>query len=404
MPLILDATGLQTQGIAEIKSELETKFRDTFGENVNVTPNSVFGQQIGIHAEREALVQAQILAVYNSLDPDNATGVTLDQRSALTGTFRKPATKSKSASFQVNGTDTTIIDNGKRIELLQTQEVWVVVDGPYEIGDVTTGLVQVTCEAEETGPKVFQTTPTTGWSILTPVAGWDSVETTADIDPEDTGSDVEGEGLLRQRRIDELLFQGNDIDAIRAAVGAVLGVVAVAVFDNTSCVAPLDGIPPGAFEVVVDGGVDADIAVAIFSNKPPGAESFGSSGPFPQTTSEGQIIDIFLTRPTDIDIDVEINATSTGAEFPFPVNGDALIAAAALIAFNTDADIGRDIFPPKYVSVVFVAVKDADGNDTIITAEVLMRTGIDPFATTPIVISLRERADFDSANITVTVI
>lgn len=404
MPLELQASGLATQGIAEIKSELETTFRDTFGENVNVTPNSVFGQQIGIAAEREALIQAQILAVYQSIDPDNATGVTLDQRAALTGTQRNPARKSKSSSFQANGTDTTEITNGSRIELLQTQEVWVVVDGPYVIGSVSTGLVALTCEAEETGPKTFQTTPTTGWSLLTPIVGWDSVQTTADLDPEDTGDDVESDPSLRARRIAELLILGNDIDAIRAAVGAVLGVTDVAVFDNTSCVVALDGIPPGAFEVIADGGVDADIAVAIFSNKPPGAESFGSSGPFPQTTTEGQIIDIFFTRPTDVDIDVEIDATATGAEFPLPVNAAALIVAAALIAFNADTDIGRDIFPPKYVTTVFVAVRDNDGNDTIVTAEVRMRILANPFATTPIVISLRERPDFDSANITVAIL
>ena len=402
MPLLLDATGLSIQGGAEIKSELETKFRDTFGDNVNVTPNSVFGQQIGIHAEREAKIQALILAVYQSLDPGQATGVTLDQRSNLTGTFRKPATQSKSSSFQANGTPGTIITNGSRVELLQTQEAWAVVEGPFTIGAL--GSVAITCQAEDTGPKTFQTTPTTGWSILTPISGWDSVETTADLDPEDTGSDVESDPNLRQRRIDELLIQGNDIDAIRAAVGAVLTVVDVAVFDNTSCVATLDGIPPGAFEVVVDGGDDEEIAAAIFGNKPPGAEAFGSSGPFNQTTSEGQVIPIFFTRPTDIDIDVEIDATATGSEFPLPLNAATLIADAALAAFNADADIGRDIFPPKYITTVFTSVQDDDGNDTLVTAEVRMRTGIDPFATTPIVISLRERADFDSANVTVTIL
>ena len=49
-------------------------------------------------------------------------------------------------------------------------------------------------------------------------------------------------------------------------------------------------------------------------------------------------------------------------------------------------------------------MRDSNGNDTIVTAEVRMRVGIDPFATTPIVISLRERADFDSANITVAIL
>ncbi len=402
MPLQLTAAGLQIQSMAEIKTELETKFRDTFGDAVNVTPNAVFGQLIGSHAEREALVQALLLALYNSFDPAFATGVSLDARAGLTATFRKPATKSKSASFQANGVAATIITNGSQFQLIQTQDIWVVVEGPYTIAGG--GTIAFTAEALETGPKTFLTTGIAGWSILTPIAGWTSVQSTADLDPEDTGSDVETDPNLRQRRIDELLIQGNDIDAIRAAVGALLGVTAVAVFDNPSCVSVLDGIPPGAFEVVVDGGVDADIAKAIFSNKPPGAEAFGSSGPFPQTTTEGQIINMFHTRPTDVDIDVQISAFTAGAEHPFPVNGLTSIATDLLAAFNADAKIGRDIFPFKYISDVFKAVETDEGNDTIVSAVVQMRVFPAAFSTNPLVITLRERSDFDSARITVTVV
>ena len=402
MTIELTAEGIQIQGIAEIIAESQARFRELFGENIGVSANSVFGQQIAANAEREALVQELIEAVYQSFDPRFATGVSLDARAALNGIFRKPATNSKSTSFLATGTPAVPITNGSQFQLIQTADIWEVVDGPFVIDGG--GTIAVTAQAVETGPKAFLTTGPAGWSILTPIAGWTSIESTADLDPEDTGSDIESDIALRTRRVDELLIQGNDVDAIRAAVGALVGVTTVAVFDNTSCVVALDGIPPGAFEVVVDGGVDADIAAAIFSRKPPGAESFGSTGPFPQTTSEGQIIDIFLTRPTDIDIDVEIDATATGAEFPLPLNAAATIAAAALEAFNTDAQVSRDIFPGKYTTVVFVSIQTDAGEDTIVSAEVRMRVGIDPFATTPIVISLRERSDFDSANITVAIL
>lgn len=401
MPIELNAEGLQIQGTAEIVSELNTAYQGIYGIEVNVTTNSVFGQEIGVQALREASVQQVLLALYSSFDPANATGVPLSDRAALTGTIQKPATFSKSASFQLNGTPGTIVNNDNQFQLIQKQEDWVIVDGPYTIG--AGGSVAATAQAAETGPKTFLTSPTTAYSILTPVAGWASVQSTADIDPEDTGSNVESAAELRARRIDELLIQGNDVDAIRAAVGALVGVTSVAVFDNTSCVATFDGIPPGAFEVVVDGGVDAEIAAAIFAHKPPGAEAFGALGPFNQTTVEGQVIPIGFTRPTDVDIDVEIDADSTGAEFPLPVNAVALITSAALDAFNADAQIGRDIFPPKYITTVFVAVRTNEGHDTIVSAEVRMRVGADPFATTPIVITLRQRPDFDSANITTVV-
>lgn len=402
MPFAITPTGLNVQSVAEIISELNDDFRSRFGANTDLEPDSVLGNLPAAWAEREANLQQLGNDILQSFDPRFATGVTLDARAALTATFRKPATKSKSTSFLATGVATTIITNGSRFQLIQTGDEWEVVDGPFTIAGG--GTIAVTAQAVLTGARTFLTSGPLLWTILTPIVGWTSIEATADLDPEDTGANVETDAALRLRRTDELLVFGNDIDAIRTSVGALVGVTSVAVFDNTSCVAAFDGIPPGAFEVVVDGGVDADIAVAIFDDKPPGAESFGSSVAFPQTTSEGQVIDIFFTRPTDIDIDVEIDYSITGAEHAFPANGEALIAAALLVAFNADADIARNIFPDKYVSDVFLSVQDVNGNDTITSAEVRMRRGVDPFSTIPIVISLRERADFDSANITVTLV
>lgn len=402
MPFALTATGLQTQSLLEIKTELETSYRAAFGNNVDVTEESVFGQIIGIDSEREALAQAVVLDDYTTRNPNAATGVPLDNISAITNTQRKGATQSKSSSFLATGTAATSITNGSTFQLIQTEDVWVVVDGPFLIDGG--GTVVVTAQAQETGPKTFVTSPSTDWSILSPIIGWDTIEATADIDPEDTGQDVETDAALRVRRKDDLLILGNDNTAIRSEVSNLVGVTGVQVFDNKSCISSFEGIPPGAFEVVVEGGVADDIANAIFLHIPPGAESFGSEPSIDITTSEGQVVPISFTRPTDIDIDIEIDATTAGAEFSFPTNGVALIQAAILAAVEQDTVIGRDIFPEKYVSVVFVAVVTDEGGDTLSAATVSMRTGIDPFATTPIVITLRQRSDFDSANISVTVI
>ena len=100
----------------------------------------------------------------------------------------------------------------------------------------------------------------------------------------------------------------------------------------------------------------------------------------------------------------EIDVTATGAEFDFPVNGVQLITDAFLAAANAVATIGRDQFPPSFIGVCFDAVKTDNDQDTIVACEVRMRVGADPFATTPIPITLRQRADFDSANVTVTVL
>ena len=403
MPLELTDSGLTIQPLTEIKAEMEASFREEYGdENLVVDPDSVFGREIGIFSEREAKVQQVMLATFVSFDPRFASGRVLDSRAGLTATFRKPATKSKSTSFSATGVAATLIEAGEQFQLITTNDVWVVTADVVIGGG---GSIPLEAEALETGPKTFQTTLPSGWTILTPVAGWDFIESSADLDPEDTGSDVESDPRLRVRRRESLLKDGNDLEAIRVAVQDLPGVTSVSTFENTDCTQTVDGIPPGAFEVVVDGGVDADIAQAIFDNKPPGAESFGTIIAI-ITTSSGQDVNIGHTRPTDVDLDVRITVDTTGAEFAFPANGAQLIEDAFLLAANAVATIARDQFPESFIGTVFASVKNDDGQDTIVSALVEMRTpvGVGPFLTTAQPITLRERADYDSANVLVVII
>ncbi len=475
MPLELTTTGLSIQGIDEIVSELNEDFIEVYGLVTAPVEDEVFGQLIGIQAEREALVQSRLLSVIDSFDARFATGTSLDRVANYTATTRKPATKSKSSSFLAQGIAATVLADGLRYQLLQTQDVWVIADGPFTItstgaisitsvtdnlgiarfnftpgptlainqevtisGYVTntdynvTGIVTVTgagffeissiafgtgeaggsfesssavvtAEAEETGPNSFLATPATEWSILTSTAGWSTIFATADLDPEDTGSDVENDPDFRKRRKDSLLKDGNDLEAMRVSVGDVIGVTSVSTFENTDCTQTVDGIPPGQFEVVVDGGTNTDIAQAIYDDKPPGAIGNGTES-VPITSSSGQTVDIKFNRPTDVDIDVQITVSTVGAEFSFPSNGIKLITTDFLAAANAVATIARDQMPESFVGIVFGAVKTDDDQDTITSAVVEMRVGADPFAVTPIPIDIRERADYDTLNVTVIVV
>lgn len=473
MPLEFTESGLQTQGLAEIVSKTNVSMIDKLGLDVAPEPDEVLGVLIGENSEREALVQFNLQALNASFDARFATGVSLDRVANYTATKRKPATKSKSTSFLARGTPATAIIDDSRFQLLQTTDVWEVVDGPFvivaggdaifsvtdELGiarfnflsavpvlfvgqtvDISTFVVNtdynvtgtitatgtgffeigipfgtnesglfaensiaVTAQAAETGPVTFLNTGVSSWAIITNIAGWDDIRATADLDPEDTGRDVENDPDFRIRRKDSLLKDGNDLEAIRVSVQDVVGVTSVSTFENTDCTQTVDGIPPGEFEVVVDGGLDADIAAAIFDDKPPGSIGNGSVS-VPIVTSSGQTLAIKFNRPSDIDIDIQITVSTVGAEFAFPANGVELIEAAVLSAANAVATIARDQFPESFVSVCFAAVRTDSDQDTISSALVEMRVGANPFDTIPIPIAIRERADYDSANIATTVI
>lgn len=402
MSLELTTSGLTIQSLAEIRSELEDSYRVAYGDNTVVSEDSVFGQQIGITAEREALLQQRLAEVFASNNPNSAAGVSLDVLAALTNTERKGPVASKSTAGLVTGTPATVITNDSQVRLIQTQDLWNVVDGPYTIPGG--GTIAITIEGAETGAQTFVTTPSTGWSIETPIIGWDDFETTADIDPEDIGRDSEPDADLRPRRKDELLINGNDLAAIKAVVGALETVVVVKVFENTDCLVVVDGIAAGAFETVVEGGDDTDIANAIFSRKPPGAEAFGSTTVV-VADGEGGTIGIGFTRPADVDVFVEITVDTTGAEGVFPTNGAQLIEDAFLAEANSRADINADVIPQSYYGVIFAAVRDPTSDlDSITSCTVEMDVTPVPVGENIIVIAIRERADFDTANTGVTVI
>jgi len=419
MPLQISATGIQIQDLEEIIGEYNTLMQAEFGVLFKVGSGSVAGKVIGIAAEREALLQQLLLNIVTVLDPDNATGALLDILSGITNTERQEETKSKSENFLLTGTPATNIPNGKQFKNATTEDVWVIADGPYVIGGG--GTIAATAEAAEFGALTFVTSGPANWTILTSVAGWTSVEASADIDPEEIGRADEQDGPLRIRRKDELLINGNDIDGIRALVLAVSGVTSVRTFENQTAI-EVDGIPGGAFEVVVDGGDDTAIAVAIQSGRPPGAEAFGTTTVIVQN-SELDNITIGLTRPADIDIFILVTCLTVGAEGVLPDNPEQVVLDAVLAYGNLNFNNpGVDVIPQSFVGDIFDALRDAQGKNSVTSVDVQLSydngagvapafpvgfpapgAGVDPYDALPRVIAIRERADFDSARIGVTI-
>jgi hypothetical protein len=98
-----DATGLKVQSVAEIKTELIQDYQDEFGTTHNVADDSLSGKEIGIYAEREALLQEAIQFTYSSNYRSTSQGVNLDYNLEITGHARQGATNSTVTEY-VRGT------------------------------------------------------------------------------------------------------------------------------------------------------------------------------------------------------------------------------------------------------------------------------------------------------------
>jgi uncharacterized phage protein gp47/JayE len=140
--------------------------------------------------------------------------------------------------------------------------------------------------------------------------------------------------------------------------GALLGVEDVShafVYENETAAPDSDGLPAHSIAAVVDGGTDADVAMAIYLKKNPGVTLFQVGSPVSEVvtspTYPDQTKTIKFGRPTAVDITVAVSITDDGS-LPGDVETeitDAIIAYAtgtteAGTYFNSDGfGIGEDV-------------------------------------------------------------
>ena len=88
----LNDTGFTPMTLADLKAAIETDLKLAFGENINLNPQAVFGQETGIAAGNLSLAWEALEAIYLSQYPNTAQGVSLSNVVGINGIQRKPAT------------------------------------------------------------------------------------------------------------------------------------------------------------------------------------------------------------------------------------------------------------------------------------------------------------------------
>ena len=114
------AFGVTPQGfikkrLIDIRIEIENSLRASLGKNINLLSASVFGQIVGIQAERESLLWEALEGAYNSQYPDSADGVSLDNVGAIVGVSRIPARATVQKNLHLFGSAGTIVPQGTQI-------------------------------------------------------------------------------------------------------------------------------------------------------------------------------------------------------------------------------------------------------------------------------------------------
>lgn len=380
----LSTAGFTKKRLADIQSELEASLQATFGAEIKVSGDSVFGQLIGIMADREAELWELAEAVYLSAYPDSAAGTPLDNAAALTGHSRQAATHSNvTVTCATTGGSPVILPVGRQVRVTATGATFETLE---EVTIPAGGNVEVSCRATVTGP--VEAPAGTLTEIVTPVSGWTSVTNAADAA---VGRDQETDAAFRTRRLEELsVAQGGTIAAMENRItNEVSGVTFCVVQENRTDTTDGDGRPPHSVHVTVIGGTNQDVADMIWATKPAGAAMHGATTAT-VVDSAGNNQTVKFDRATSVRIYLIANLTTDGS---YPADGDDLVAAA-LAAFDADLENGDDLLNWQLVGALA-------GIPGILTVQILQGTSSPPVSSANTSIAANEVASIALADITV---
>lgn len=236
-------------------------------------------------------------------------------------------------------------------------------------------------------PGAIEQPPRTIDQISTPVFGWDSV-----INPTQalTGNSRETDSQLRNR-FRETKFQRatNIIEALYSALYSVNGVTSIIIYENDTDVIDSRGVLPHSFWVIVDGGIDTDVARAIWLNRPTGIRSQGNTR-VDIIDSFGYIREINFSRPEAVELYVRMDI-STNQDFP--PNGEEQIKKN-LVEYINSLVISEDVvYSRLYTPINKVIGHQVDSLE-------ISTNGVD-WQTTNIFIDLDQKATLTENNITI---
>lgn len=386
----LDSNGFTPKPLEDIQSDLESRFRSVFGAAISLIAQSIFGQLIGIIADRLTDLWQLALALYNATTREGAVGVQLDNVGALTGSAREQATYTK-VTCTCSGTPTTVITAGRLIRIPGLSYQFTN-DAPGTIGGG--GTVDIEFRATETGPRVAPAGTVT--QIDTPVSGWDTV--TNALDHSVLGADVEKDSAYRLRQVAELRAQGGSTaPAIRAKVRAVENVTECFVFENDTGVTDANGVPPYSFECVVEGGDDNAVAQAIRNSKPVGTPSYGTTTETVEDAN-GFPVDDSFSRPTNLNIYITVTVTVFATKFP---SDGADTLKEALAAYEENYTIGAEVRASALMPTIFSTF---DPGVILESTMPLIGTSASPGSSSTITVTNRQKARLDTSRIVINVV
>ena len=155
------------------------------------------------------------------------------------------------------------------------------------------------------------------------------------------------------------------------------------------------GLPPHSFEVVAYGGLDEEVAKAIFRRKAGGIQTYGGKT-IPVVALNGQSYDIHFSRPATVPIYIKVYDLETDTNFPW--DGESRIKAALISFIGGDVQGGLPIGTDVLYMALPGTILSVPG---VVDFSLSIGTSAAALAVKNIVIGTREKAVTNADAITI---
>lgn len=326
------STGFVQKRLADISASMKTRLEaitDSEGDTISVDleDSSLISQMVQIVGEELSEGWEMAAAVATQFDPRYNTGPFQSGTVQINGIFRNASTPTK-LQVTLTGTVGTVILAGSLIATSDNLHTFTI-DADYTVGSGGT----VTGYATSTEKVPIVVADSASMNIQNPTAGWTNV-VCADTSVAGTAEETDEELRIRQQASTQVTAQ-RETEAILANVINVDGVTFATAYENanTDVGGGVDakGIPIGAICVVVQGGVDGDVADAIYNRMSCMTLTHGDH------TVAYDLVDVKFQRPTDKAVQVKVTVAGKGTGLPV---GYADLIKAAIVSFASSSITG----------------------------------------------------------------
>jgi uncharacterized phage protein gp47/JayE len=380
----LTELGFNRTRLDELLVDLQNGMIGIFGADIDLEPDTLDGQLLGIFAESQDNLTMLAEDVYHSFNPQTALGVALSRLVQLNG-IRRIEGRYSTCVLKLGGVNGTSVPVGSLVRNPATNQVFQTITQGNIDG---TGFAFVNSQALTFGPITAPIGTIT--KIDNPVFGWQTVTNDVAAIP---GRTEETDEQLRIRRSQSTSTPAQSIlESLEGALQNLASVVQAVVLENYTNAVDSNGTPAHGIHAIVQGGTDAEIAQTIWLRKSLGCDMLGAVS-INITDSVGVSHTMKFDRPTLKNVFIIVNVVKKAG---WPTTGDQMIKDNIVAWAIANQSIGEEVIQSR----LYVPVNDVPGHSI---TTLFLGFAASPTTETNLAIAFNELASFDQSRIVVNV-